>query len=871
MKILYKTMGLGLLSACLCLLCAAPASAKVCFVGDENCGAGGSFEPAEKLPNEDLCRQEGYTSLASTCLNPGGTCPYDAKYVKCCGSEYAYQACVFPLETIKVQNSEGKTVTDKCGSLYKCQCNSEYKTPADWSDEASNKCQPGGGVCIMSTTDTVYYNKCTCDGNYFPYEKSCPKNTTEIDSCTDSDGLTRKSCQCPNTYKTCTYGGAPGADTCIQNGITLYSSCNTPEQECINAGYYENCSKQRCYYDTQNMEKNKSTYPIACENSNDVCPYMFGYYFCRWSPLNFCKAKHAEMNIESPENPPSNCIKQGVQGTVIPCKIDYDGEGKRMYRNTTDPTKYLGYYRCKLNCKQQAEAAALTGDLTEDPYFRQLTASATKGYYRKDSAGNYHLYLTGDLDVMSYTGSQQKNSDNNSWTQGKGAFSSYSYAHTYSSINGVMALYDIDSSKFDACDDDRSDKSKRPTLILDQYKLESNPIKYLDVDLSDINVQFYASQPDSNSSYGEVYLLSKSHKWKNVKLSVKVPSHNCTIAKYHGNYVPRSCGDSYDGTYYMTRQHNGGCQWYGSYFDITGGKNTTITFTGDIDFDFSSWVVDDGSRKDPYTGETQETPEFSMRPSSQGTKIIFDNAVISKSGGDAMDWDGASGATMIFKNSYGYMGNVWSHWNVGIYNVPSGQTLNFNLVKITGWENGDTNTSLGGSYSTIYSKKCYGFYLRSGTVTINNSFRINGGNSKVYVGGKLTSGRPLVLAGANNHEICVAYGGTFIGNNYNSSYKRTVSGQEIYYGRKGNTCIPYWTGDYSVNKGYAIGCAQDYWMQGRASTPSSSYSVSGSWYSWCEKNNNEATMYPCSMNKSGYNGWLSDCVACSSGGMGYNQ
>lgn len=47
-----------------------------------------------------------------------------------------------------------------------------------------------------------------------------------------------------------------------------------------------------------------------------------------------------------------------------------------------------------------------------------------------------------------------------------------------------------------------------------------------------------------------------------------------------------------------------------------------------------------------------------------------------------MDWDGASGATMIFKNSYGHMGNVWSHWNVGIYNVPSGQTLNFNLVKL---------------------------------------------------------------------------------------------------------------------------------------------------------------------------------------------
>ena len=47
MKILYKTMGLGLLSACLYLLCAAPASAKVCFVGEENCTGGGSFEDYE--------------------------------------------------------------------------------------------------------------------------------------------------------------------------------------------------------------------------------------------------------------------------------------------------------------------------------------------------------------------------------------------------------------------------------------------------------------------------------------------------------------------------------------------------------------------------------------------------------------------------------------------------------------------------------------------------------------------------------------------------------------------------------------------------------------------------------------------------------
>ena len=40
------------------------ALAKVCFVGDEECGSGASFEPAEELPNKDLCRQEKYDTLA---------------------------------------------------------------------------------------------------------------------------------------------------------------------------------------------------------------------------------------------------------------------------------------------------------------------------------------------------------------------------------------------------------------------------------------------------------------------------------------------------------------------------------------------------------------------------------------------------------------------------------------------------------------------------------------------------------------------------------------------------------------------------------------------------------------------------------------
>ena len=99
MKILYKTMGLGLLSACLCLLCAAPASAKVCFVGEENCTGGGNFDNY-KDPGEDgkLCEAEGYI-LKEKCTGEKQVvayCPYNGRYVMCCGKEYIYDSCTYP-------------------------------------------------------------------------------------------------------------------------------------------------------------------------------------------------------------------------------------------------------------------------------------------------------------------------------------------------------------------------------------------------------------------------------------------------------------------------------------------------------------------------------------------------------------------------------------------------------------------------------------------------------------------------------------------------------------------------------------------------------------------------------------------------------
>ncbi len=790
MKILYKTMGLGLLSACLYLLCAAPASAKVCFVGDENCGAGGSFEPAEKLPNEDLCRQEGYTSLASTCLNPGGTCPYDAKYVKCCGSEYAYQACVFPLETIKVQNSEGKEVTDKCGNLYKCRCNSEYKTPADWSDEASNKCQPGGGVCIMSTTDTVYYNKCTCDGNYFPYEKSCPKNTTEIDSCTDSDGLTRKSCQCPNTYKTCTYGGAPGADTCIQNGITLYSSCNTPEQECINAGYYENCSKQRCYYDTQNMEKNKSTYPIACENSNDVCPYMFGYYFCRWSPLNFCKAKHAEMNIESPENPPSTCVNyEGVKGTVIPCKIDYDGEGKRMYKNTTDPTKYLGYYRCKITCDQRLLSKVGTA-VTADERFGQYKGAWNAFYITLTSPKNgfkagTHLFLRSDFKMPQAGLSYDNRSNGDKLIYAKGQSSQKMYA----SINGIGALYKLDPSTYSECDEEYNDTGKNPELRI--------PLEYANNILSrgftniDLRLTYQDDSGKAQQWGGRTFTVKKedgkslsTYIWDNIGL---IQTHELSLNSHTSN----SNDALYDSARTVINQNDG----------------TKIRFTGDVGFN-TAVITKESTQYDPLrpSGDETNTSLARLVFHGDGYHIVeFKNAKVSGSTGRAPDFDTNEGAggTINIDNSTVYAHNIFSFLNV---NVNNRSKLYVRRLLASGRHSDyDKNTSGMFKQGKQY---CVGTVVRgSSSVDVSHTLVNVWEDRYLYVGGgsTFTSAKPIRLRKAGNSVACIADSSSSIsamGTKYTSSFsfpsdgsymtlKGSKSGsRRIMYSVSDSACMP---------------------------------------------------------------------------------
>ena len=242
MKILYKTMRLGLLSACLCLLCAAPASAKVCFVGEENCTGGGSFDDY-KDPSEDgsLCTQEGYTSKTSCQADMtkyiAGYCPYNSNYVMCCGREYSYDACVYPL-----------IADGKCGNKFKCRCDSD-KYP--YKQQSATVCKntvtgqnydnsiASGASCVYTgfvngqTSINAYFTECLCDRGLYPKtEEECSKDGSSVSnkSCVDSNGNTYyTACICGDEFKViaseCKYGININEPMCQQGDVLKAKKC----------------------------------------------------------------------------------------------------------------------------------------------------------------------------------------------------------------------------------------------------------------------------------------------------------------------------------------------------------------------------------------------------------------------------------------------------------------------------------------------------------------------------------------------------------------------------------------------------------------------------------------------------------------------
>ncbi len=240
MKILYKTIGLSLLVGCFCLLLTGPTIAKVCFVGEPDCSGGGSFENY-KDPGEDgkLCENEGYV-FKDQCTDQSkyvvGYCPYNNNYVMCCGKDYAYDLCSYPLV------SDGK-----CGSKHKCVCDAQFPFNDKYEETSCKNKYPGaiadGGSCVQSGYDAnsggsitkIYFSDCVCNPAIYRYVKEDCINGTEPsdDGCTGTDGISRYgSCIC-NREKyefaagDCEFGGNIDKKEyyCIQGGAYYFDRC----------------------------------------------------------------------------------------------------------------------------------------------------------------------------------------------------------------------------------------------------------------------------------------------------------------------------------------------------------------------------------------------------------------------------------------------------------------------------------------------------------------------------------------------------------------------------------------------------------------------------------------------------------------------
>ncbi len=242
MKILCKNSFVLLWVVCFGLVLTSESQAKVCFVGDPDCAQGAEFEEyADPYENGESCTSEGYV-LKTECdadasKHITGYCPYNSNYVMCCGNEYVYDACVYPL------------VPDgRCGNKFKCVCDPN-KYPYYQSGATTCRNSVTGAEYLNSMADgaacsytgyssgqsmiNMYFSKCACDRGLYPKtEQECTDGGSSVSnkSCTDSDGnIYYSACICGDDYKViaseCEYGIDINAEMCQQGDVLKAKKC----------------------------------------------------------------------------------------------------------------------------------------------------------------------------------------------------------------------------------------------------------------------------------------------------------------------------------------------------------------------------------------------------------------------------------------------------------------------------------------------------------------------------------------------------------------------------------------------------------------------------------------------------------------------
>lgn len=800
--------------------CCVQAEAKVCFAGDGGCGNISEFPEVPEVDTEKDCVAAGFSTSAASCNNPGGVCPYDSNYVKCCPAAYAYQACLYPLETV----SKGDGV-DKCGDLYKCKCPSDYKVSAEFA--AANNCQPGGSLCLVNdgVQDKAWYKNCDCNASiYTDSGTTCSNGQSIASSCTDSSGNVRKKCYCNRSiypYASCEYGYKGSRCVDSNSKREYYSNCKTAIEKCREDGYlYNECSK------IHNCRSVNGKVSYTCV-LGPACPYPVNpaLYKCVFDKGSYCVGQGYNMTstVKLTEN--SSCTTtDGFKGTVKNCSENDDYS--------------LFYYKCKLPCKQEVIRAYSQGYLQQDTSI--TNKNGVVGYVRAIGTEK-HLYITEDV-VLPKTAMNTMN----------GGWANIGNKVDYNSINGMFALYDLDSNRFESCGEERENYYNRPKIKFDGMMINRQSL-FLNKNMSDIDIEIYSSNSDSTSGYGEIYRVASNSvlTWKNISFSESgSPSKLCVGGANHSSKV------------YYGNQTDGACDPSFASNLIVLGSGSVITFTGTPNFQFYGRTYGDDKYKDYYKGSSFPIT-YNRFYTEKGAKMIFQNATIVSS--STMDFDGGNNGVMLFYNSTGTMGRVWSTWAIGLKNSK----ITFDLLRIqaypgsSGWFSGYSTTWQGAPHARY---RCHGVYVEDSTLTLRSNYgQIGSNNAKIFLDNStLISAYPIALGGVKSDTICIDYwsNATINGKSYR--------GQSTLYGWAGTMVGS--TAFYSSD--------QDEWY-GRWYTGCANDKCSSCWYtngyckffggggnSYCQSDDGYNTTFYPGMAPGSSSKFCTACDACDYG-MGY--
>ena len=188
---------------CLCY----SANAKVVFLAKDTASIGAG------QTNDLNCEEQGYTYTSSKCSNGLAIpCPTNSNYFKVCcpeGYKYTREECVSNARPLSVDN---------CYGYYKCD--SSTVTPAE-------KCI-NAGYNVNAANATAACTNLFCAQPGVCQATVCPYN--------------------PLYYRTTCVRGASNAETCQQDGFTVYAT--SASQACSLAGCAMGCSSQECPFDS---------------------------------------------------------------------------------------------------------------------------------------------------------------------------------------------------------------------------------------------------------------------------------------------------------------------------------------------------------------------------------------------------------------------------------------------------------------------------------------------------------------------------------------------------------------------------------------------------------------------------------------------